>query len=636
MVYNLIPLAVLFIGAISIAVTIQKSFEEVLPTTLMGMVLIIYFFGLADKLSMGFYMIPFVSLVLLVISIFRNHKTPKVYFNLITPGFIVFLLLAMIIFLLDRNRAFYQWDDFSHWGVMIKETIRLGSFYSVPESILSFHKDYPPFMTLFESFWITLRGSYREDAVFIALHLFSLSLFMPFFKNLKWEKKTSTFLKLAFGLILIFHVVSFIQLEDADFIRTIYLDPLIALLFAYSMALIIRQRQLSIFHSVQLSITLTFLLMVKEIGLFFYCLALLFFILTQFFYRVDSKDQLNIRRFSFTILSITLIPALIYISWKVNLSNFNYVGQFSLSKIQLSELWNILNGTTGQTYKLQVVTNFFDAFFNKPLLNLFSPSFFTLTIINFIVFLGFSMVITDYKEKRILRFTSAYLFFSSFLYALVMLVLYLFTFSQFEALNLASYTRYMNTYWYSMVALLGMLTIDMLGHEKFKLWKFIPLVLFLGFLFSFQVGYPDFINKWLHNGTIIPSEQIYIEDISILEEYTQPNSKIIVIDQNSTPYLQNILRYQLNGRNIGEDFVSLGQPYDENDHWTVDLDIHEFAEALRSYDYLYLYDIDDQFYSLYFPLFDQEFYVEDQHLYEIIKSDPDKIELKSIYRGDLP
>lgn len=132
-----------------------------------------------------------------------------------------------------------MWDEFSHWGVMVKEMFRLDQFYSINLSTLMVHKDYPPILQLYELFYLKIAGGYNEIYLIRALHLFEFSLLIPFIS--KYEDKS----KLRILKSIIFIVVTYLLILLFDchgVINTIYTDYFMALLTAYLLGIIITEK----------------------------------------------------------------------------------------------------------------------------------------------------------------------------------------------------------------------------------------------------------------------------------------------------------------------------------------------------------------------------------------------------------
>lgn len=166
------------------AIILNKKFEEVLPLALMSAALLLFISGFWD-LRIGYVVVFVIAAFFPIIVFIRKIKGIdfKIFWDQIfTPSFVIFILLYSFVFLLNLNRGFHTWDEVSHWGPMVKETLRLNRFYCVDESVLLVHKDYPPIVTLFEALWCKLCGGYEESYLYKALQTLSFSLLMPFFR----------------------------------------------------------------------------------------------------------------------------------------------------------------------------------------------------------------------------------------------------------------------------------------------------------------------------------------------------------------------------------------------------------------------------------------------------------------------
>ena len=137
----------------------KRSFGKCLPLTMM-INSFTYFFSqiLFHTFKVGFYINLLYSISFLIIIIIRRKKKEiqVLKTNFFSKGFYAFIIIYFMIYIFDFNRVFSLWDEYSHWGVMIKEMLRLDQFYSVGASTLMVHKDYPPIIQLLELFFCQL------------------------------------------------------------------------------------------------------------------------------------------------------------------------------------------------------------------------------------------------------------------------------------------------------------------------------------------------------------------------------------------------------------------------------------------------------------------------------------------------
>lgn len=90
----------------------------------------------------------------------------------------IFILLYIFCFITNQDKEFVSWDEFSHWGMFLKESLRLDSFYC-NSPIYFAHKDYVPAITLFETLWCKLSLRYSEADAYRAIQIFMYDLFFP-------------------------------------------------------------------------------------------------------------------------------------------------------------------------------------------------------------------------------------------------------------------------------------------------------------------------------------------------------------------------------------------------------------------------------------------------------------------------
>ena len=97
------------------------------------------------------------------------------------------------------------------------------------------------------------------------------------------------------------------------------------------------------------------------------------------------------------------------------------------------------------------------------------------------------------------------------------------------------------------------------------------------------------------------------------------NDRVYVIAQQSNGVDNVFIRYQLTPMTPSTGPYSLGPSYDEEDVWSVNITVDEWAELLKDYTHVYVAHTDDQFKSLYGSLFEDPSTLADKTLYRIEK-----------------
>ena len=167
----LLPFIVLFLFNCTTTLLLKQKFGKVLPISFM-LIMIIQYFGqfIFGTFNIGFILIIIYSLLsILLLAIKKFDK--KYINNIFTVGFFAFTFLYILFTILYFNKHFNDYDEVMHWGKMVKEMLRLDKFYTEEASTLIIHKDYPPFISLFELTWCKIINQYSEMGVTIALHI---------------------------------------------------------------------------------------------------------------------------------------------------------------------------------------------------------------------------------------------------------------------------------------------------------------------------------------------------------------------------------------------------------------------------------------------------------------------------------
>lgn len=79
-------------------------------------------------------------------------------------GAAAILLLTGLLYWRNRSGAFFSWDEFSHWGTIIKVMVEANTFHLVPNPL--YFQDYPPGTALFSYHVLQLTGYSEGNAYF--------------------------------------------------------------------------------------------------------------------------------------------------------------------------------------------------------------------------------------------------------------------------------------------------------------------------------------------------------------------------------------------------------------------------------------------------------------------------------------
>ena len=259
----------------------------------------------------GYYLMLVLAAAGAVLLIIKG-KDSKLIENCFSFGFYGFVALYLIFIIVDFHSHVSQWDELSHWGKMVKEMLRLNSFYSEPASNLLAHKDYPPFIPTFEMLWCMLTGGYSEDSIMAALHVFEFSLLLP--PVLDRQKDSSKSVK-AIIISSVFTVVMalFISTLDAgNKFNTLFIDLAMPIIYAYAISFIIDgTEENKTWRYIAILVTQTALILSKQMSIAFVLLA--WFIYTALI--IFDGEKGNAAKKAALSAGVLVVPGINYIIW---------------------------------------------------------------------------------------------------------------------------------------------------------------------------------------------------------------------------------------------------------------------------------------------------------------------------------
>lgn len=443
MFWTIIPFVFFALFSITLCRVSKKAFGFCLPVSMIMSVMIIYLSQvLMSSFSFGYLIIFAIAGMggLLCVQAKRDAVFKNTIFS---TGFFIYIFIFILFFIIDYNRHFTTWDELSHWGLMVKEMLRLDRFYTDVSSNLIPHRDYLPFPGLLELLWVQLSGAYREGVVSMGLHVFIVSsIILPLADAVQNRASKNTLLTWAsLTLIVIWIMVSF---DPTDRFKTIYVEFLFPAIFLYIATLIITKECVNtiggyfffIFASVGL-------IMSKQVAFVFWLLIEIMFIVTL----INEKKSITKENLIKIAISIS-VPILALLSWSLYIKSqgISIGGDFGvdIASLKLKDIVGILFFGKGEAYQVNVIKNFWVA--------LFSKSIFTGTLqITVISGLLLSCALLAYLWFRFGKRINLLLFITVFVlgtigYSMMILATYVFVFPKEDAVELVMFDRYMSSY----------------------------------------------------------------------------------------------------------------------------------------------------------------------------------------------
>ena len=593
------PFIVISIVAITIAMYFKESFAKVIPSAIFSIVVVMYLGGLFNNLSIGLYFIYFYCLVSIIVFIYFRIKNDKYRLQqlnelIISPGFIIFLILFIAIYIYNVNASFSNWDEWTHWGPYVKDMYERNKFYNTMGHIATVHLSYPPFIQLFEFFYCRIVGKCNMQNIYRAYQLLCFSMPLMVFCNLKFNIRSfRNSIKIIF--VMVFSILFFIFANrfisfDANPIKSIYADAFLGLSFGFFLINVIQFDFYDRFKFFNFVLSSIALVLSKQMGLVLFLLG--FFI---FFIVVAYNNKLS-KEIWIKGVILFLIPILFLVSWKLIVFLNKITDQFDLTKkVSIIGLIDILFKGQGFKWQRLVITKYIDYIFH---IGVYFPISIWYILFAFAFILISIIVIKKYKNKIVIVSIGA--MFGFILYIFALLCLYLYTFSEFEATNLASLWRYLSTYIAGLVFFLVFVFIEhLLYYLKINKISIVILILSLVGMYT-TIHFANSINYCPK--TIEESDDyIYKKDFSYVESLPV-NAKCLIVSQGD----KGLLGAKFHFKYFDKTFVSrsFGKPiYDTYDIWTLNYTKDEMKEYVKGFDYIYFENTDDNFKNCYNDVF---------------------------------
>ena len=437
-----------------------------------GLTLISYLGGLFGILIFTVYALTVIGTLFLLFEIYQNFKKKTLSFFLSLP-LSMFLVLTAIYWLVHAGSKPMLWDEYSHWGIYIREMAFTHEFYKGDSNAA--HLDYPPGAPLWQYFFTLLPG-YSEGSTFLAQFVFLITPLLVLFENIK--------LKQWFWVP---SILALITLGIANFgqgIVNLSTDHLVSVWYTGVILHVLRTRK-KIEEMVLLSFPLAIILLVKDAGILLVASGI-FLIICLYLYQnfVNYKGLIFKRNLLLSMITLIVVPLLIHISWKVNRS----MEGISSNEEGSGLIWILLTGESKFSAK-EIKTyehNFWEVFSDQQLsrdqfsteINEFSydlmPYFnddFRLTLLGlfilFPVWSGILILITDPKQRVIYTLVLVIIFLTAMISLFIMYRTYTLIHSVERAQNLVSFLRYTHIFILPMFFVgMGMLTPSIQKHSE--------------------------------------------------------------------------------------------------------------------------------------------------------------------------
>lgn len=632
MIIQIVIFLIISTGGVLCSAVWNKKYEEALPLTTCSIVIILFLAGICGFLKGGVYIVLFICLGLYIFSgVWLTYKKQwKNFFRkFFTPGFVCFIVLFLFLTFLNRGKLAVIWDEFSHWALSVKSMVRINDFGTAANSGVLF-KSYPPAMTLFQYFvqrisiLIAPMIVFNEWRLYFAYQIFFLTFLFPFFKNITYKQ-----------WLLIFVSVVTIYLSPLIFFKdiynSIYIDSFLGIISGAGFAMIFCWDQKDIFYKINILFCISILVLSKDAGLMFAVFLLIVFLADELFFRSNNiltAKKINKKQWIFIISGIcsVIIPKFL---WNLNIKTNGVISAFS-GKVDLKELVKVFI-RRDNTYKTTVADNFFKAIFNSKVsigdtgINI--PYFvFVLLLFGAIYLLYYNYKKHDLQNARLRQTIFWILCVQVIVYIVGLCIMYMFKFSEYEAVRLASFSRYVYIIFLSVWVFIIMSFINLLQYQNDNAKIYAVLLLCMVFTVTPWSSHVSFLNRSYVKESITMRKP-YIDYSNHINNIENKDANIYIISQQDKGLDYYILKYEIlpfklstpSGYGIGYSW-SIGKPFYEGDIWTATKTAEEWQkELVDKYDYVALYKLNDYFKENFASVFANPLHIKEKALYKVNK-----------------
>jgi hypothetical protein len=463
-------------GTLIYAFKKKFNFQVLLPVAIVSATLFVYFLTfIFHNIVFGVVLTALASLVFVPLLILDKNRQATVRDLVLTPGFLVFILLYTLLFAFHYYSVLQIFsDDTMHWGPHVWTMWLRNDFYTSPNVSIVTHGDYPPILQLFQLIWCRIAGAYREGFLYMALEITCFSMLLPVLKNLSWQRTRNV---KAIILSTLF-CVSFLALPvSLDVTHLFYnaLHPDYAIAFVFIAAIYFAHfgsRKLSWDTAVILSLIVSFLCLTKQSSVLFGGLALVIYVAGLYMHtEMNIRVILNqLRQYVAAwrihwlklVLAVVLLllPLLSLKLWAMQIKGFKApyccVAIFHIGLTDTLKVPGVLLRETGDKSQQNYARNYFryiltyQAGITLNLISNVSYTQFILLFIGVMIFIGYNYR-DKFKRSRFI-ITTAVLVLGWFAYSFSIYLTFLFGgMIDSERDNLLTDDRYLRTYIFALL-----------------------------------------------------------------------------------------------------------------------------------------------------------------------------------------
>jgi hypothetical protein len=395
-----------------------------------------FLFGIVNKLKLSINIINVIGILLLIYYIIQTIKKSYSIKFLLCPAIIFFILTSAYFIFLLKDLSYFHYDNFSHFGKIVKEMFYFDSLPNKNTTIT--FQNYPPATALFIYFFDKVIV-YSEGYALAGQAVLIMCTLTAFLWKSDWKNMVFNF----FSIIVIFVTLSILTFDDTTLhIYNLLVDGILGFLTSAAIIISYYYRN-DIKKNLCINLPLlSFLVLTKESGKLFFFIVVLFILISNSQIKIH-KDNINKLKYVLPlVLILILVPLLFSSLWK------NYVmraypveaygaNKFVVTQSKLTENFNSHSKEFIRTLHIKMIDKLLDIH------SINTQLFIAANIISILVSVMY--YIFEKKRAKLQLKALALSDCMMFVYIIGEYLMYLLIMPDREAVNLASFDRYISS-----------------------------------------------------------------------------------------------------------------------------------------------------------------------------------------------
>ena len=318
----LITILLLLLGSFSISYYSDKKIELALPLYSCLIIFFLFVFYMLNIINVGYYLIiglTLISFIYCLIMAIRKKKLLSILKLLFTPGFFVFIVVALIILYIVKDNMVLYFDELRMWAAYPK-TIYYTGKAALPGNPFM-QTTYFPGMPLWQYFIEKNNFAFTTPYLYWAYSLLTVIFMLPVLYKVEWKK---FYLIIPALFIFIYFPMLFANswFDCIHYYKTLFIDPILGFGFGFAFWLSTRDVKKSKAEYILLCLAVCVTMLFKITGVVLVVPVICNFIWHQLFVYKNIKLKKILPNLAF-LLTPLLLLVFTYFSWNICVNHFN-------------------------------------------------------------------------------------------------------------------------------------------------------------------------------------------------------------------------------------------------------------------------------------------------------------------------